>query len=1061
MSAAPRQLTRPDICDLFGIPFTAEQLDAITAPHRPSVVIAGAGSGKTALMSARVVWLVSGAQVEPDAVLGLTFTNKAASELSTRVRTALRLLDSSPDAWAEGEPTISTYHAYAAALLREYGLWVGLEPSSQLLTDAGRVQLAESVVRGSSGPFPALGLRLTSLTERLLTLDTELNEHLVDTHDLMAHDAAFIAGLDAVEAANGKLTADPKQARQVARARRELAPVVAEFRRRKRSEERVDFGDQMAAAALLVEQVGEARTGERERFATVLLDEYQDTSMAQRRLLVALFGGGHPVMAVGDPFQSIYGWRGASVRNILTFDRDFADPDPAPIFALGQNNRSGGVVLAAANAIAEPLRDAFPEVAPLTPQPQRADSGELFVALYETAAAEIDAVCQAVAQEIADGRPAAEIAILCRESKVFPHFLDGLTQRDVPVDVVGLSGLLQLPEVVEVLSVLEVLHDPTANPSLVRLLTGPRWRIGPVDLARLGARARELADGGRPERGTVRDATVGGQLREAVTGIDPAETISLIEALEDPGSGDFSPAARRRFAELAEELRQLRAVLHQPPDVAIMAVVAAIGLDVELATYGHSSRHLDTLTDQARSFMAGGGGAGVGPFLAYLALARRYRSTLAVEPPGGGEGVALLTVHKAKGLEWPSVYVPQVVEGVFPSGQSRSTPLTSPALLPYELRGDADDFPVVSTWTGNKGVAAYKQAVLDRERGEDRRLAYVAVTRAAARLQVTGHRWGPTQSTPRRVSPYLQTLADLCEAGGGKVLHWAEEPADTQNPALAQSVTVPWPPGPDPDVAAARAEAAAGVLSALHESRRGVGGEGGSPDCGGDLTDAQRDQIAAWDADIAVLLAEAERRRVTVPPLPSSLSASSAVEFLRNPERTVERLRRPLPKPPAAAAHRGTRFHQWVEARFGQVPLLDVDSLVPEGAAEPDADLERLQLAFLEGPYADRQPVAIEAPFQLVLQGQLISGRIDAVYAADEATRAGGSRYEVVDWKTGRHLADPLQLALYRLAWAELQGIPVDQVAATFYYVGTGRVERPTDLPDREALAEWWRGLTA
>jgi DNA helicase-2/ATP-dependent DNA helicase PcrA len=143
------------------------------------------------------------------------------------------------------------------------------------------------------------------------------------------------------------------------------------------------------------------------------------------------------------------------------------------------------------------------------------------------------------------------------------------------------------------------------------------------------------------------------------------------------------------------------------------------------------------------------------------------------------------------------------------------------------------------------------------------------------------------------------------------------------------------------------------------------------------------------------------------------------------------------------------------------VPLLDVDSLVPEGAAEPDADLESLQRAFLDGPYADRRPAAIEAPFQLVLGNQLVSGRIDAVYDVADDVLGEGVRYEVVDWKTGRHPADPLQLALYRLAWAELHGVPVDQVVATFYYVGSGLVERPAELPDRKALTEWWRGLTA
>jgi DNA helicase II / ATP-dependent DNA helicase PcrA len=1052
-------LTRQGVSALFGIPFTEEQLDAITAPHGPAVVIAGAGSGKTALMSARVVWLVAHGEVTPDQVLGLTFTNKAAGELSARVRKALRLLAGPDEAVDDGEPTISTYHAYAATLVREYGLWAGYEPRAQLLTDAQRVQLAEWVVRRARGPFPALGLRLTTLTERLLTLDGELNEHLADPSEVLAHDEALIAELNAIEAHEGKLTAGPAKARSTARARMELTPLVEEFRREKVRRERVDFGDHMASAARLAEQVAEVAGGERQKYATILLDEYQDTSMAQRRLLVALYGSGHPVMAVGDPFQAIYGWRGASVRNILTFDHDFGDPEPAPVFALGQNNRSGGVILSAANVVAEPLRVAFPEVAELRPQRGRRSSGELTVGLYLTAAEELAAVCDTVATEVAEGRPPSEIAILCRESKVFPDLISGLTDRGVPVDVVGLSGLLELPEVVEVVSVLEVLHDQTANPSLVRLLSGPRWRIGPADLAQLGSRARQLAGGspGRSGGGSApEDMSVDAQLREAVAGIDPAETVSLVEALEDPGPGPFSTAARERFAELSHELQALRAVLHQPPDVAIATIVRTTGLDIELATNGSPRDHLDALLEQARAFTAAGGGSGVGAFLAYLALARRYRSALAVPAPSGADGVALLTVHKAKGLEWHSVYVPQVVEGVFPSGQSRSTPLTSPALLPYSLRGDAADFPRVATWVGNKGVDDFAAAVARRELDEDRRLAYVAITRAAEHLVVTGHRWGPTQQTARKVSPYLQTLASHCAAGGGTVVRWAEEPVGGTNPALDDKVVLPWPVVGDAEAAAAREEAAVMVLEALARS---------AIDPTDDLEaldDGARQRVLTWDADIDALIAEAEREDVGTDELPAALSASSAVALLREPNVAAQRLRRPLPKPPAAAAYRGTRFHEWVEARFGQVPLIDVDSLVPEGESDADHDLEELRVAFLAGPYADRRPIAIEAPFQLLLGEHLVSGRIDAVYEVDrgDGTLPAGTRYEVVDWKTGRHSADPLQLALYRIAWAELHDIAVDQVAATFYYVASGRVERPDELPDRTALVEWWRRST-
>ena len=636
---------------VLDVPFTDEQLDAITAPHGPAVVIAGAGSGKTSLMSARVVWLVANRTVPADAVLGLTFTNKAASELSSRVRSALRRLEQVSGYEGildDGEPTISTYHAYAGSLLREYGVWAGFEPSAQLLTEAQRLQLAESVVRRAPGPFPALGVKLKAVTERVVELEGEVNEHLVDLAELVAHDQALIAELDDVEQQHGKLNADPAKARDTARARLELVGLVRDYRAEKKRRDRIDFGDQMAAAATLAEQVPEVRRGERDRFGTVLLDEYQDTSMAQQRMLVALFGQGYPVMGVGDPFQSIYGWRGASIRNILSFQRDFAGSREVPLFSLAQNNRSGGVILKAANVIAQPLREQFPDVVELRPRPEWREAGELSVGMYRTSADEIEAVCDEIADEVGQGRAPNDIAVLCREAKTFPGVIAGLTERKVPVEVVGLSGLLEVPEVVEVVSVLEVLHDPAANPHMVRILAGPRWRIGPVDLALLGSRARRLATPTEPVEPadtetsdvvTARDLAE--ELQSAVSGSDPAEVISLAEALEDPGSLHYSTAARERFAQVVTELRSLRDVLDLPPDAAITTVISALGLDVELAVEGRPRDHLDALLEQARLFTASGGGTTVGPFLSYLHLAQRYGDTLGMAAPTGGGGVSL------------------------------------------------------------------------------------------------------------------------------------------------------------------------------------------------------------------------------------------------------------------------------------------------------------------------------------------------------------------------------------------------------------------------------------
>jgi DNA helicase-2/ATP-dependent DNA helicase PcrA len=201
------------------------------------------------------------------------------------------------------------------------------------------------------------------------------------------------------------------------------------------------------------------------------------------------------------------------------------------------------------------------------------------------------------------------------------------------------------------------------------------------------------------------------------------------------------------------------------------------------------------------------------------------------------------------------------------------------------------------------------------------------------------------------------------------------------------------------------------------------------------------------------LLAEARSERSTSisVPIPSSLSATAMLRLQSDPATFAADLARPMPRPPSRAARFGTVFHAWVEARFGQQPLLDPDDLPGryDTGIDDDADLDAIIESFEKGPFADRVPHAVEAPFAVVLAGQVVRGRIDAVY--DEPDTG----WLLVDWKTNRHEdADPLQLALYRLAWAELRGVPLDQVRAAFHYVRTGRTVEPDDLPDRAALEQ-------
>jgi DNA helicase-2/ATP-dependent DNA helicase PcrA len=190
--------------------------------------------------------------------------------------------------------------------------------------------------------------------------------------------------------------------------------------------------------------------------------------------------------------------------------------------------------------------------------------------------------------------------------------------------------------------------------------------------------------------------------------------------------------------------------------------------------------------------------------------------------------------------------------------------------------------------------------------------------------------------------------------------------------------------------------------------------------------------------------------------LPEHLSVSQLVALRRDPQRLAKRLRRPLPEAPDPYARRGTAFHLWLERRFGGGELLDLDELPGAGdeGAAADAELEQLQKQFLASEWADRTPYRVEVPFATVVAGVVVRGRMDAVF---EVPGQPG-RYDVIDWKTGQKptgadaTAAAVQLAAYRLAWAELAGLPVDQVGAGFHYVRDAVTVRPADLLDGPAL---------
>ncbi|HET9500987.1 MAG TPA: ATP-dependent DNA helicase [Marmoricola sp.] len=1040
---------------LTGADFTLsdQQWAAVSAPLEPAVVIAGAGSGKTSLMAARVVYLVANGLVRPDEVLGLTFTTKAAAELRSRIRTAL------VDAGFERgcgtgedevlEPTVATYNAYAAGLLTEHGLRIGHEPDTRVMADASRHQLAARAIARHSGRVELLSDSPAHVTTWLLQLDAAMSEHLVDPAQVRELDARYAARVAAALQTGPK--GDLEKFAGALAKREELLGLVSDYRCLKDELGLMDFSDQIALAARLVEEHADVGRTQREQFRIVLLDEYQDTSVAQARLLRALFSGvdeaagrGHPVTAVGDPNQAIYGWRGASVSNILHFGDDFPTVDGSAQVAsypLTVNRRSDARILQTANLLAAPLLERFTGVHPLE-APPGAPPGEVHTCVHETYAAELAWLAERVREAHQVGTPWREIGVLTRDNKHAADVFDSLTAHEVPVEIVGLQGLLRLPEVSEVVAVLTLLADLTANAELLQLLAGPRWAIGPRDLALLGRRARDLADGGgRAPRPDALDE----ELRQAVAGADPTEVAALSDALDDPGDLPYSAEARERFGLLAGELRQLRAHVGEPLLELVRRIIDTCGIDVELASsVGETGRarreNLDLFVKAVAEFQAVDGDVTLPALLSYLTAEDELGGGLDVATPSESDSVKLLTVHRAKGLEWDVVFLPGVCEDKFPHKTLRSQWTSGAHVLPVPLRGDARDLPALAEVSA-AGLKQLAQRAREHQQEEELRLGYVALTRPRHQLWVSSYLWTESRKTPVGPSPYQRVVRDAMAQWDAEPESWLERPdKGADNPAILAAPPVSWPVTVQTAEALRRLDAA--------ERVRAVSPDDADPEL--DLTELSL--VAQWDEDLDRLLTEARAGsgEVVDVPLPTSLSATAVGRLRADPEGFASDLVRPMPRQPSPAARFGTRFHAWVEARFGQQQLLDPEDLPGRAdvGIEDESELRELIGRFEAGPFADREPVAVEAPFALVLAGQVVRGRIDAVYAEDEG-------YLVVDWKTGRSpTADPLQLALYRLAWAELAGVPVERVRAAFHYVRSGETAAPDVLPGRAELAE-------
>jgi DNA helicase-2/ATP-dependent DNA helicase PcrA len=662
----------------------------------------------------------------------------------------------------------------------------------------------------------------------------------------------------------------------------------------------------------------------------------------------------------------------------------------------------------------------------------------------------------------------------------------------------------------------------------LRLLTGPRVNLGAADLHALGAFA---ADRVAEDRDAAPRAGLGGAVVES----DVVDHRSIIDTLDDlPAPGHRSRdgraltgAGHARLTELARALRELRGLTYLGLPGLVVAAERLLGLDIEVAVADAfvlpgtgdlrvrcGRAHLDGFRDVAASFAQTADFATLGAFLAWLDVAEREERGLdqPVREPDP-DAVQVITGHGAKGLEWDVVAIPGLVDGVFPTTAApRAGPrtesgwLAETGALPYPLRGDAADLPRFDWQAAGDTLelaqrrTEFREACGARGLAEERRLAYVAATRARRDLLLTAHWWG-TSASPRVLSPFL---VEVLDAGWVSRDGWAPEPEPAVTRPTQPVVTAVWPGGDTGAHAVLRAAASlvesAGVeptvavpMGAVRMGAVRMGAESaaagstdaepagagptGAESAGAGPTDAEpaAGMATTGGVDLAglarLLLAERDGRPSSSVAMPAHLAASGLVRLAADRAAFTLQVRRPIPMEPTLAARRGTRFHEWVEHYFTSSALVDTDDL-PGAGGGADPQLALLQARFLAGEWAARIPVAIEQDIETPIGGVMVRARIDAVFpdpwvvhagvqaGSDPggAVRAGDEAREprpviVVDWKTGAPPTDEasraareVQLAVYRLAWSRWAGLPLDQVGAAFHYVSTGETIRPTRL---------------
>lgn len=926
---------------------TTAQRRAVTHGRGPCLVLAGAGTGKTHVLVERIAWLIGTRHVSPQHILALTFTEKAADELQARVDAAVPI--------SAFQPWIGTFHAFGEAVLREEAVQLGLSPSFRILTPPEAWLLLKRHLfdlplqryRPLGNPtrfVPALAQFFSACKEQGITPEALAS---------YARQGSGVGG----RGTTARVKRDPRRTTPDSRPEwRELADVYRASVDLQRREGVMDFGDLLLETLRLFAEHPEAVQKYRARYPEILVDEFQDTNATQFQLLELLGAPPANLLAVSDDDQAIYAFRGSNVEHVIAFQERFGGP---AALSLTDSFRSPQVLLDHAYRLIQhnnPYRlEATAGVSKkLTSRVPEAGNRKLATGVqhlhFATEEEEFAWVGSEILRLVEGGSAYGDLALLTRTNAQAADLVPSLLRRDIPHVVAEARGLLARPEVQDILAYFRLLADPTDARALFRLAVHPAVGLNELDTARLLADLRRRKDvvlatlqdepllARCSESGRVGLRRLAHLVRQHLTRLRTLTPSTIfLEFLEGSGLLKAAVAASDRHPEVLPNLQAFLGYLRQ----------------LERGARGDFFELLEVLEAAIEG--------GEGPAAAHL--------------PAEVDAVRVLTVHAAKGLEFPVVFLVGASADRFPA-RGRHRPLE----LPPDL------LPAMAAFSGLDDRHAH---IL-----EERRLFYVALTRARERLILTSSAAAAGTRRTRKPSPFI------AEAGIPSLVIAVGETTPEQQ--LALPLTTPVVPQPPADAAVR--------LTASKIA---------------DYT------TCPWKYRFRYVLG------VPTPPSAALAFGTTIHDVLRDLGRAVADGQRP-----ALADALRLYDQRWVSDGYADRQH--------EAARKESGRVALTAYLTAHRELLERAPLAVEASFALQLPTTKLTGRIDRI------DRLADGSVLVTDFKTGegkgKEAATDVQLSLYALALRRAFGWSPGTLKLSF--VETGREEETTRLAAVDAETE-------